>query len=179
MKSIPIARDFMIQKFVFVPGEMSVFTAIDELVTKKVSGVPVLDEEGRLEGVLTAKDCIRVLSNSHLYNQTGGKVSDYMSTVKFALSPDMDIFSIASQFLSTNINTLPVVEGEKLVGIIARQDMLSAIQRMYKERGAGIMVDEARRLLMDNPKSIEELQTLAGSSKDQLASVLSRRYEAR
>lgn len=179
MKKIPTAKDCMIKKFVAVTPDMDVFEAIDELVTKKVSGVPVINDEGKLEGVLTAKDCIRVLSNSHLHNQTGRTVAHFMSDIKMSLEPDMDIFTIATKFLSTNINTLPVIEGDRLVGIIARQDMLGCIRKMYLERGLDFLQDRQRRKIIENPVSIEDLQSLAGSQgKDQLASVLTKRHSS-
>lgn len=180
MKGIPTARDFMTTKFVSVTPEMSVFEAIDLLVRKKVSGVPVIDAEGKLRGVLTAKDCIRVLANAHMSIQNGAIVENFMSVIKFRLEPSMDLFAIATEFMKTNINTLPVIEGEELVGIIARQDMLKTMREMYKNRGLDFMHDENQRRVVANPTSIEDFQTLAGTGgRDQLASVFSRRHTTR
>jgi len=139
--------------------------------------VPVIDDNDTLVGFLTEKDCLRLQVVSHQYNMTGRSVRDIMSGINQALHPDADLLAAASVFLACNFATLPVIEGDELVGSISRQDMLMAVQRWHRDRGQGFQREKADQRLIDNPSSIEQLQILVGkSSNEQLATVLRRRH---
>ena len=134
MDKVPNVRDIMKKSLTSLTPDARAYEAIDLIVKKKISGVPVIDDAGVLVGFLTEKDCLRLQSISHQYNLTGCRVRDVMSEIKEALTPDMDLLSAAMHFLSCNFATLPVIDGEALVGSISRQDMLSAIQRMHRAK---------------------------------------------
>jgi len=177
MDTVPIVRDIMQDAPLRIDPDMPVHEAIDKLVAKKLSGVPVIDETGRLVGFLTEKDCLRHQATAHQYNTTGSVVRDVMSHTKHALNPHLDLLAAASRFLECNFATLPVVDGEKLIGSVSRQNMLSAIQGLFQERGAGLQEEKAAQRMVDNPASIDQLQALVGkSSNAQLASVLRQRH---
>lgn len=177
MDRVPTVRDIMQDAPLKIDPGMPVHEAIDKLVAKKLSGVPVIDSEDRLVGFLTEKDCLRHQATAHQYNTTGSVVRDIMSDTKQALSPDHDVLAAASRFLSCNFSVLPVVDGDKLVGSVSRQNMLSAIQGMYRERGIGMQQEKEAQRMVDNPVSIDQLQALVGrSSKAQLAAVLRQRH---
>ena len=72
MDKVPTARDCMVatSQFTLTP-DTDVYKAIKVLVAKHASGAPVVDENGMLLGILTEKDCLRVLSRS-AYDERGG-----------------------------------------------------------------------------------------------------------
>lgn len=177
MDKVPIVRDIMMEAhFSLLPG-VSAFEAIDALAGKKLSGVPVIDEEDRLVGFLTEKDCLRLQVVSHQYNMTGRTVRDIMSKIKEALRAEQDILSASMTFLGCNFSELPVIDGHTLVGTLRRQGIVQAIQRMHRELGVGKQNDKLAQKLVDNPSSIEELQSLVSKSNNaQLASVFGRRH---
>lgn len=179
MDKVPIVQDVMEETvFSFTP-DTCVFEAMDKLIAKKRAGAPIIDEEGRLVGFLTEKDCLRLLAVSHQYNMTGRTVADIMSEIKESLNPNLDILSASSQFLACNFAVLPVIDGDKLVGSVSRLNMLQAIQKMFRARGRGMQQDKETLRLVESASSIDELQALVSkSNKRQLASVLGGRHGA-
>ncbi len=179
MNAVPLVRDVMHETTHSVPPDMDVFEALDYLVAKKLSGMPVIDDENRLVGFLTEKDCLRLQVIAHQYNMTGMTVRDIMSGINKALHPDNDILTAAMAFLG-NFATLPVLNGQELVGSITRRDLLVAIQRWYRDRGLDYENGKAIIQLMQNPSSIGDLQVLVGKSSDNkvLAAVLGGRHSA-
>ena len=179
MQKVPSVRDIMRETVHSLPPDMCVFEAVDYVVAKKLAGVPVIDENDTLVGFLTEKDCLRLQVVSHQYNMTGRAVRDIMSGINQRLDPDTDLLSAATAFLACNFATLPVIDGDKLVGSISRQDMLSAVQRWHRDRSQGYQQDRAAQQMVNNPSSIGQLQMLVGKSNNQqLASVLGRRHAA-
>jgi predicted transcriptional regulator len=163
---------------------MHVIEAADLLFWKKAAGAPVVDNEGNLVGILTEKDCLRLLTNttyttSKFSELAGGKVADYMSQIKEHVNIDDDLFAAAKTFLATNFAVLPVFENGKAVGRLSRQDMLRGIQRLQKNLLNEKKREEERLETLQRPRSISELQKLAGAAdRSQMAAVLSDRHRA-
>jgi CBS domain-containing protein len=138
-KRAPTARDIMATSLVTLRAEDSIFHAIRVLLTRKISGAPVVDDEGRMVGVLSELDCLRVLSSDEFYaghQEEAGTVGHFMTGAFRTIPPDLDLYAIAHYFLTTPIRRLPVVEGDRLVGQVSRRDVLRGIQRMAAQRGA-------------------------------------------
>ncbi len=179
MQRVPSVRDIMKETVLSLRPEMCVFEAVDFVVGKKLAGVPVIDENDTLVGFLTEKDCLRLEVVAHQYNMTGRSVRDIMSGINEGLHPDTDLLAAATAFLACNFATLPVLDGDRLIGSITRQDMLGAVQRWYRERGQDFQQGKDAQRMVDNPSSIEQLQVLVGKSNNQqLASVLGRRHHS-
>jgi len=179
MNSVPLVREVMHETRLSVTPGMDVFEALDFLIAKKLTGVPVIDEDGRLVGFLTEKDCLRLQVTSHEYNMTGRTVADIMSGISGALHPDNDILTAAMAFLGCNFATLPVTDGDALIGSITRRDMVITIQRWHKDRGATYKSDKAMQQLVQGASSIGDFQALVGvSNNQQLASMLGGRHSA-
>jgi CBS domain-containing protein len=136
MTNYPPITDFMATKLITFRPDMDIRTAVDTLLKKKISGAPVLNEDGELVGILSEVDCLRLLVEAP-YNQdpslTRDRVSDYMSTEIKTIGPDKNIFDAAYEFVHGGYKRLPVVEDKKLIGQISRVDVLRAIQRMKPE----------------------------------------------
>lgn len=179
IKYVPTVSEIMSTKVFTLDPDMHISEAIDLLLYRKASGAPVVDNEGRLIGILSEKDCLRVLSNETWDGEATvhGRVRDYVSTVKQAVEPQMDLFSAAQRFLHCHFATLPVVEGDRLVGIITRQDMLRGIKRFQLALSQSKRDEEHALKVSQRPASINEMQEIASiANKEQLASLLSRRH---
>jgi CBS domain-containing protein len=166
---------------VFHP-DMSVLEAMEVLYNKGKSAAVVVDDDYRLVGILTEKDCLRVLL-SEVYDRFEAigrsRVADFMSPVVETLTPSMDIFAIASVFLRTNFTSLPVLENGILIGSVARLSMLAAIIDMVKREEVGHAQILEKLEIENHPRSIRDLLRLAGdSNKEQLREVFSRRHVA-
>ncbi len=127
MKNVT-AADIMSKKLVTFAPDTQVLTAVDALITNKISGAPVVDEDGRLVGMLSEIDCMQTFVQSTYHNEMGGLVKDFMSTAVDTINPRIGIVDLAEYFLETHFRRIPVVENGELVGQVSRRDVLQAIQ---------------------------------------------------
>jgi CBS domain-containing protein len=108
---------------------MNVYKSISLLLKYKISGAPVVDGEGKLVGVLSEKDCLRIMANASFHELPGGQVANYMSRECHTLKAEDDIFRAADIFLKHSFRRIPILnEQGLLVGQISRRDVLRAIQ---------------------------------------------------
>lgn len=112
--------------------DQSIREAIATILEKKISGAPVLDQDGHLVGNLSEKDCLRIIVDKARHNLPVGdkKVSDYMSTNVLTISPTANVVDAAIEFLSSPIRRYAVVDKGILIGEISRRDILRAAQNI-------------------------------------------------
>lgn len=171
------AKDLMEEiHFTFSP-DMDLLQAIETLARHGLSAAPVVDSERRLRGLLTEKDCLRLLYDSALHGSRGGRVADFLSPVTEAIEIDMDIFKISEVFMGNNFPMLPVVDKGRLVGCITRQHMLEGIMTMTRaEDSEQIKIETDAADALKRPSSIGEMQKVyARYSKKQLLSRVGRK----
>ena len=124
--------------------------AVKILLDKGITGLPVIDGEGRLVGILCQSDLVRMqkslpipslftlldgfvpLSSSALLDAevkriAASKVSDAMSTKVVTVAPDMTIDEIAALMVDKKFHTLPVMQDDKLLGIVGKKDVLKTL----------------------------------------------------
>lgn len=174
---LPTARDWMeTAGFTFRPTE-DLLGAIEQLSRRRLAAAPVVGEGGKLLGMLTEKDCLRLLSLLTFHHPRSGRVADFMSSVPEPLRPEMDVFDVVETFLANNFPILPVVEGAKVVGVISRQRMLRGIFELLAEVNEELRPEaDVARGVTERPRSIQQMQSLyARLSGDQLARVVGRR----
>lgn len=127
----PITR-YMATKLITFTPEMDLRDAIQTIVKRKISGAPVVNQQGDLVGILSEKDCINAVVEGP-YNQgpgAKGTVGDFMSTNVKTVDVDKNVLEISYEFALSNYRRFPVVEAGKLVGQISRSDILRAILKM-------------------------------------------------
>lgn len=129
----PSVTKFMATKLVTFTPDLDIGEAIDVLLKKKISGAPVVDEKGKLIGMLSEVDCLRILLEGP-YNKEPAKtvvcVSDYMSTEVTTISSEKTILDAAYLFINSGLKRLPILENGELVGQISRVDVLQAVAKM-------------------------------------------------
>ena len=136
-KRVPTAADIMQRKLVTLAPQTPIFDAVRLLLKNKISGAPVLGEDGTLVGICSELDCLRVLAAGEFYSddhREEGCVADYMSTDFHTVAPHEDIYSLAQYFLTHAVRRLPVMEDGKLVGQLSRRDVLRAIEELGESR---------------------------------------------
>lgn len=134
MQNIGMAEDIMVREVVHFSPETDVYDAIDQFVKHKISGAPVLGTDGSLVGILSEKDCMRLLIDGAYHGLPAGQVKDFMTQVRQTVNPKTDLLTIAGIFLNGSFRRLPVVENNKLVGLLSRHDVLKAIQRLKNQK---------------------------------------------
>ncbi len=178
MTRIPTVRDAMSKWFFTLEPSTDVYDAIAALLRKRASCAPVLDD-GVLVGILTEKDCLRVIANSAYEDLARGTVSEYMSTSPLTIDVTTDLFTAAKQFVTTNFTALPVTKRDTLVGRLSRQDVLGVVQKMNGKHLVEKRREEKSLRTMQEPKTIADLQRVISSQRpEQLAALLSMRHSA-
>lgn len=127
---LPLASEFMTRELVTVHPETSAYDAIVLLLKHHISGMPVVDAEGRLVGILSEKDCLKTLVDAKYHDLPTASVKDLMSGTPQVVSPDTDILQVAEIFLRNRFRRLPVVDGDELVGQISRRDVLRSMEHL-------------------------------------------------
>ena len=125
---------FMTVDLVVFTEEQNIQEAINCMLKKKISGAPVVNNQGELIGIISEKDCLRVLIDDGYYNNplNDKQVKDYMSTDVFTVSIHTDIISAAKAFINSNFRRYPVIDDNgKLVGQISRKDVLKAASKLH------------------------------------------------
>ncbi len=119
--------DIMATRLITFPPDMNIHEAIRILLDKRISGAPVVDADGSLVGVLSKKDCLKVVFSTQYHDDWGGPVSDFMSTPVETLDAELDIVRAAQAFLDSHFRRFPVVRAGKLVGQVSRYDILKVL----------------------------------------------------
>jgi DeoR family transcriptional regulator, catabolite repression regulator len=122
-----LVREFMHPvKYVFKQD-----TGVDEIVKtlakNKVVGGPVVDEKGCLIGFISEQDCIKQMLNNTYYCESHDVAADIMRRNPLSVSPEDDILHLAEDMLKKRPKIYPVVENNKIVGMITRADVLKAL----------------------------------------------------
>lgn len=112
--------------------DQNISEAIAIILDNRISGAPVLDEQRRLVGNLSEKDCLRIIVDqaSNKLPVQYMKVSDYMSTKVFTFSPTTNVVEAAIEFLNSPVRRYAVVKNGALIGEISRREILRAAQRI-------------------------------------------------
>ncbi len=130
----PSVVKYMAKDEVTLSPDLTINEAIDIMLEHMQTGAPVMDENRQIVGMLTEKDCLRLLVDSGYNNMPyhDKTVADYMSPVVKTVTADHDILDVANEFLTTNYRKFPVVHNGKLVGQVSRRDILKAIREIKK-----------------------------------------------
>jgi len=118
-----IARHWMSTDLVTIGKDASIQEALALMKEESVRHLPVVDREMNLTGWITDADLRGVLIASMLEELT---LEDVMIRKPFTIHPDMPLEEAARILLDKRIGGLPVVENDKLVGIITVADILLA-----------------------------------------------------
>ena len=146
-------KDIMVTEVIAVQEDASVEELSKILVENKISGVPVVDKEGKLVGIATEGDLIVKDSDLHfpryfklldsiiyleslnkfkanLKKYLGTRVSDVMSTEVKTVKEDTPVSEAANLMIRHNINRLPVTDdNDNMVGIVTRSDIVRSMIR--------------------------------------------------
>jgi len=127
MAGIPTVADFMDKKFAKLTPETPISKALDILLKKKLIGVIVVDEQDKVAGILSEKDCLKVVLHDTFHRLPDSKVKQYMHQVVQTVPSNMSVVEAAALFLKSRFRRLPVVNGNELVGQLTRRDLLRGL----------------------------------------------------
>jgi CBS domain-containing protein len=126
-----LVKDHMATEVVTLHPDMEILRAAQVLISCDISGAPVLDRHGRLIGMLTERDIMKVALHAGYHGEPGGLVRDYMATEPVSVRPDNTILDLAERFITQEYRRYPVLDGGRLVGLISRRDVMRAMGHHY------------------------------------------------
>ncbi len=156
-----IVRDVMTTDLITVDKDRNLKDVLDLMERHKVTKIPVVDGD-RLVGIVTDGKIADKLGRAHNRNiQTGTlHASSVMDKDFIVAHPDEDLANLLVDVGKPGLTMVPVVRGEKLVGIVTKADLLrlvesdvelaSIMKRELHAVNAGERLVHARRLLLDN-----------------------------
>ena len=122
------ARDIMTATVITVKEDMLVTDVIKLLLRWHISGVPVVDDDGMLLGIITEHDVM----NFALSGDAASTIaSEVMTKQVETYTTDTLVVEIVNRFAAHRIRRVPVVEYGKVVGIISRRDIVRYMDKMY------------------------------------------------
>jgi CBS domain-containing protein len=114
--------------------ETNVVEAMRAFLDHNISGAPVVSEDGRVVGMLSEVDLMKVVIQDSYYDESAGIVGDFMKSPVDTISPNDDIYTVAGRFLAEGRRRYPVVDDGRLVGQVSRSDVLRAAEDFLQRR---------------------------------------------
>ena len=162
------AKDVMTSPVVSVESDSTVLQAIQIMLQRRMSGLPVVDKEGRLIGIVTKGDFLRRAETGTQRRRPrwleflvgpgrlaaeyacshGRKVSEVMTPDPVTVSEETPLEDIVTLMEKRQIKRVPVVGGEHVVGIVSRANLLRALASFAREAKPAEQSDEAIRALL-------------------------------
>jgi len=147
------AHQIMTRSVISVTPDTTVVEAANIMLQRHVSGLPGVDEKGKLVGVVSEGDFIRrseigtqrkrgrwlrfILgpgkSASDFVHEHGRKVSEVMTAQPLTITEDTALAEIVDLMERNNVKRLPVVRGDKVVGIVSRANLLQAVASLARQ----------------------------------------------
>ena len=144
------ARDIMTKEVVTVTPDTEIIQAAKLLLKTHFNGLPVVDENGKLVGIICQDDLIvqqkkfplpslftffdgliPLTSYRSLEKEVdkivASKVSQAMTPDPVTIGPDASLEDIATLMVNNNVHTLPVLDRDRLVGVIGKEDVLRTL----------------------------------------------------
>jgi len=145
LKNLFKARDIMTEKVFFVKSDSPSEEVARMMATESITGVPVVEAEGRVIGVISEKDFLFSLGSkdtrsfmdvvAHCLKNKGclalsmrkQTAEDIMTSPAITVNDETPVFQIAGLLTEKKINRVPVTDKKgKLIGIVARSDLIQA-----------------------------------------------------
>ena len=176
-----VVRDVMVTDVVTAGVDTPLARVIDDMVRRDISGLPVIDGERRVVGIVTDADVIarrgfdpiphlpspvldedaRSHRNRWRQKVDGHTVGDVMSTPAATIGPDASLRSATARMITMSHRSLPVVDaGGRLVGIVSHRDILRTLHRTDDEIATSV------RAALADETSMQAADALAVSVAD-------------
>lgn len=119
------AAEIMTEALVTVLPTDSIETAIERLLEHEISGMPVVLEDGRPVGVITEFALLAMIYDHQVKDQT---VAEHMTQELITVEVDDPVSRVADLCIVHRVRRVPVLDEGRLVGLIARRDVLRALR---------------------------------------------------
>ena len=139
-------REAMRMPVLTMTPETPLASAVQTMLERRVGGMPVVDEDGELRGMLTLTDVLRRASESP--DPAWGTAGEHMSREVVSVSADDTASEGAARLTVSRLRVLPVLSGGKLLGLLHEKDVTAALEREVAAQGRSVT---SSLLLRDQP----------------------------
>jgi CBS domain-containing protein len=155
-EAVVTAGDLMTRDVAVVHPETSLLEAVKIMARRRISGMPVVDDAGTIVGVISEGDLVRwhegyterqarwldmLAEGGHLapafldgIREQGRKVNTVMSKGVITVTEATPAREVAHLMYHSNVKRVPVLRDGKLVGIVARSDLVRALAEKLAEK---------------------------------------------
>ena len=147
-------QDIMTRKVLSIEPDATVLQAVRSMLQNKISGLPVVDADGKLVGIVTEGDFLRRaettterrrprwleflvgpgrLADEYVHTHAR-KIADVMTPEPYTVTEDTSLEDVVQLMEKHRIKRLPVVRGKQLVGIVSRANLLHALASLAPTR---------------------------------------------
>jgi CBS domain-containing protein len=147
------AHQIMTRQVVTIATDAAIADAASIMLEKHISGLPVVDATGKLVGIISQGDFIRraeigtqrkrgrwlkflvgsARAASDFVRERGRHVGEIMTPEPYTVTEDATLEDIVELMERNNVKRLPVVRGDKLVGIVTRSNLLQAVAGLARD----------------------------------------------
>ena len=130
------AKQLMNTSVITIGKDEDIYEAMRMMALNNITGLPVVDDEGTLVGIITEKDILALLC--HRLEDTGldratGNVGQFMTRRVMCFHPEDSLSDIAECLSSNNFRRVPILDNGKLAGIISRRDVIRYIRDLQQQ----------------------------------------------
>ncbi|WGI17047.1 CBS domain-containing protein [Methanonatronarchaeum sp. AMET-Sl] len=115
-------NQIMESKVISVDEKGSLEDAVNKMVSSGIGGIPIVDNENRVKGIITERDIVSLISKIDIVK--GIKVKDIMTKKVITIPPDSSIMNLTTTMVEQGFRRLPIIEDGILVGIVTATDVL-------------------------------------------------------
>jgi CBS domain-containing protein len=126
MKTI---REVMQSPLIVIRRDQSLHRALELLIENNISGLPVVDNEGELVGVVSEKDLLKIF-----YEPDAHSVESVMTRSPISISVDAELVEVVDCLMASDFRRVFIHDGTKLVGLVSRADLMPSILKALVER---------------------------------------------
>ncbi len=125
-------RDIMTEGVICVSEDTPVIEAIRLMTAKKVTGIPVVEDDMTLIGILSEQDVLRLL---HTFpDEKDRTVSHFMTQPAIHFEEGERLVDVCYCLKDNSIRRVPVTRHGKVIGVISRSDFVKCIVRLAQEK---------------------------------------------
>ncbi|MBW8038804.1 MAG: CBS domain-containing protein [Planctomycetes bacterium] len=121
------AKTIMKTEVITVKKDTGIYEAIRIMVENNITGLPVVNDDMSLAGVISEKDVLKLLYN---IEDQPGEVENFMTKGVVTFGQDDSLIDITECFIKNYFRRVPIMANGKLVGIISRKDIISYILKL-------------------------------------------------
>lgn len=129
------ARQMMVSNLVTLNEGMDALEAIDVLLKHRISGAPVVNDDGKFVGVFSESCCIRFLLALTYEQLPSTSLNGFVDRNPPTINEETDLLTITQTFLNAECRRLPVLDNEgRLCGQISRRDIMRAALKKLRSQ---------------------------------------------